>query len=93
MWHISIEMTVSQSFQIYEILDKYFKNPDDAKSVVTEIEQIIDTKLNEKKDALVTKEDLMRLQIDIEKRFNQLLIWLVATFIAFSGIVIAVIKL
>ena len=72
--------------------------------MVTEIEHIIDTKIDEKKDTLATKADIMHLQLDIEKRFNQpqveierrfnqLIIWIVATFIAFSGIVIVVIKL
>ena len=51
-------------------------------------------------DVLATKEDITKLQlsqkemqIDMEKRFNQLTIWIVGVFIALSGIIIAVAKL
>jgi hypothetical protein len=86
-------MTASQSLKIYEILGKHFNNTEDAKIVVTEIEQIIETKILEKKDLLATKEDISQIRIDIEKRFNQLIIWIVGTFIALTGIFIAVMKL
>ena len=86
-------MTEAQSLKIYEILGKHFNNTEDAKTVVTEIEEIIELKITEKKDILATKEDLLKLQIDIEKRFNQLVIWIVGTTIALGGIIIAVVKL
>ena len=93
-------MTAAQSLKIYEILGKHFGNTEDARTVVTEIEQIIETKLIEKKDVLATKEDLLKMQIDmekrfndIEKRFNHLTIWIIGTFIALAGTVIAVVKL
>lgn len=100
-------MTAAQSLKIYEILGKHFSSTEDAKIVVTEIEQIIETKLIEKKDVLATKEDLLKVQLsikdlqidmekrfnDIEKRFNHLTIWIIGTFIALASIVIAVIKL
>ena len=57
------------------------------------LRQIIEAKIAEKKDILATKEDLLKLQIDMEKRFNQLTIWIVGTSIALAGIVIAVSKL
>jgi hypothetical protein len=44
------------------------------------------------KDMPPTKEDLLRIQIDIEKRFNQLTIWVVGTGIGLAGIIIAVAK-
>ena len=37
-------MTATQSFKIYEVLQRHFKNNDDAKIVVQEIEQIVETK-------------------------------------------------
>jgi len=86
-------MTAAQSLKIYEVLGKHFNNAEDARTVVTEIEQIIETKITEKKDILATKEDLLKLQIDMEKRFNQLTIWIVGTFIALAGIIIAIAKL
>lgn len=119
-------MTTVQSFKIYEILGKHFGNNEEAKTVVTEIEEIIETKLIEKRDILATKEDLLKLQIatkediaklqlatkedlqklqmstkednlvlrvDLEKRFNQLTIWIVGVFIALASIIIAVAKI
>lgn len=40
-------MTAAQSLKIYEVLGKHFKNIEDAKVVVTEIEQIIEAKIAE----------------------------------------------
>ena len=69
-------MTTTQSFRIYEVLQRHFKNSDDAKIVVQEIEQIIETKIENKANILATKgdiallkEDLLKFQIDVEKRF------------------------
>ncbi len=41
-------MTATQSFKIYEVLQRHFKNNDDAKIVVQEIEEIIEAKLRVK---------------------------------------------
>ena len=69
-------MTTPQSFRIYEILQCHFKSNDDAKIVVQEIEEIIETKFENKSTVLFTKEDgpglkeeVFKLRIDIEKRF------------------------
>ena len=97
-------MTTTQSFRIYEILQRYFNNNDDAKVVVQEIEQIIEAKVESKKDVLVTKEDLLnvknelkeeslRFQIDIEKRFNAMILWIVGTGITISGLILTIMKL
>ncbi len=51
-------MTAAQRFKTYEILGKHFNNVEDAKSVVSEIEQIIETKIAEKKDIRATKDDV-----------------------------------
>lgn len=40
-------MTTTQSFKIYEVLQRHFKNNDDAKVIVQEIEQIILNKINQ----------------------------------------------
>jgi ferritin-like metal-binding protein YciE len=38
-------MTASQSLQIYEILQSYFKNAEDAKKVVKAIEEVVENKI------------------------------------------------
>jgi len=43
-------MTASQSLKIYEVLNKHFKNPEDAKLVVEQIEQMLKKKATSKKD-------------------------------------------
>ena len=57
-----VVMTAAQSFRIYEILDKHFHSSEDARVVVTEIEDIIETKINDKKDTLATKGDGVELR-------------------------------
>ena len=59
-------MTVMQSFKIYELLQRHFKNNDNAKVVVKEIEQIIDAKI-EKSTVLLTKVDLVLFKEDFYK--------------------------
>jgi len=86
-------MSAAQSFKNYEVLGRHFGNSEDAKTVVTEIEQITATKISDEKDVLATKVDLLQLQIDIEKRFNQLTIWIVGTLLGLAGIVIALARL
>lgn len=93
-------MTTTQSFKIYEVLQRYFKNNDDAKIVVQEIEQIIEAKVDAKKDVLATKqdihllkEDLLKFQVDVEKRFNANILWTVGTGIAVVGLIFTIIKL
>lgn len=93
-------MTTTQSFKIYEILQRHFNNNDDAKIVVQEIEQIIESKLENKSNLLATKEDisllkpdLLKFQIDVEKRFNNNIIWIVSTGIGVVGLILSIIKL
>jgi hypothetical protein len=93
-------MTATQSFKIYEVLHKHFKNDADAKVVVQEIEVIIDNKFEKEKNNLSTKEDigllkqdLLKFQIDIEKRLNSNLIWLMATIISVGALIVAFIKI
>lgn len=50
-------MTSSQSFKIYEILQRYFDNESDAKEIVQEIESAIEHKIESKKDIFLTKDD------------------------------------
>ena len=93
-------MTTTQSFKIYEFLQRHFNKKDDAKIVVQEIEQIIEAKLESKSNLLSTKEDistlkqdLLRFQIEVEKRFNNNIIWIVSTGIAVVGLILSIIKI
>lgn len=82
-------MTSSQSVKIYEILQKYFQNAEDAKIVVQEIEEIVEKKVEAKKDILATKEDiyvvkqdLLNVKTDLIDRIHQAkvetIIWIVS---------------
>lgn len=100
-------MTTTQSFKIYEVLQRHFNNDADAKIVVQEIEQIVENKFETSKNSFATKEDIGVLRISIqelkteivasrvemEKRFNSMLMWMIGTMIALIGIVIAILKL
>ena len=86
-------MTTTQSFRIYEVLQRHFKNNDDAKIVVQEIEQIVESKVEDKMTVLTTKEDLLKFQIEVEKRFNNNIIWIVSTGIGVVGLILSIIKL
>ena len=90
-------ITTSQSFKIYEILQRYFKNDADAKALVGEIEQIVDNRFLAERDRLATKEDLVReigsLETKMEKNFKDQLKWMIILMFGFSSFIIAMIKL
>lgn len=81
-------ITAAQSFKIYELLNKHFKNEQDAKVLVSEIENVIDAKFEDKKQHLVTKEDLIietgKLHLDIEKLRSEFLLvkWMMGFILA-----------
>ena len=84
-------MIVSE-IKLYELL-KAKIGEKEAEAFVQILETKVDGKFEEAKQTLVIKEDLLKLQVEIEKRFNQLIIWVVGTGIAVAGLVLAIVKL
>jgi hypothetical protein len=84
-------MIVSE-IKLFEML-KAKLGQQEAEAFVEILENKVDRKFEEAKQTLVAKEDLLKLQVEIEKRFNQLIIWVVGTGIAVAGLIIAVVKL
>jgi len=83
-------MTASQSFKIYEILQKHFQNSEDAKSVVQEIEQIVEEKIAAKKDIFLTKDDKIDLIERIHRAKLETIIWIVSVgVLQFIGSILA----
>ena len=74
-------MTAAQSLKIYEILTKHFGDTADATAVVTEIEQIVESKIIDKTVHLATKQDLSEAKVDIIK-------WMASIFLALSLMVL-----
>ena len=81
-------MTAAQSLKIYEVLGKHFNNAEDARTVVTEIEQIIESKIADKKDTLATKEDITKLESKIAETKVDLIKWVFTFFAALSVMII-----
>ena len=84
-------MIVSE-IKLYELL-KAKLGEKEAEAFVHILEQKVDDKFEDAKQMLVGKEDLLKLQIEIEKRFNQLILWVVGTGLAVAGLVLAILKL
>ena len=79
-------ITASQSFEIYEILNRYFKNEKDAKALAKEIEGVIDTRFQGERDRLATKEDIANVKSEILK-------WMIVMFAPFYvGMIVFLIK-
>ena len=55
----------SQTFRIYEMLNKYFNNEQDAKAVASGIEEMVNQRFQTEKERLATKMDIMELKGDI----------------------------
>lgn len=86
-------VTASQALKKYELLNKHFKNDEDAKALVQEIESVIDVKFDSAKDRLATKTDLVKLETTIAEAKVDIIKWLVGMAIAIVGLVVAFIKL
>ncbi|HEY2725621.1 MAG TPA: hypothetical protein VGI61_00490 [Parafilimonas sp.] len=86
-------MTATQTLKIYQVLNKHFKSDEDASVVVQEIEEIVDKKIDTRKEILATKEDIARIELAVEKRYNSLILWIVSTGIAVIGLLLAFLKL
>jgi len=93
-------VTASQAVKMYELLNKHFKSTEDARAVVTGIEEIIDEKFNNEKDRLATKQDIYALKHDVtalearlEQGFKDQLKWIIVLMLGFSSLIIAVMKL
>ncbi len=79
-------LAASQSFKIYEILNKHFGDDADSKALVSEIESVIETRFLVERDRLATKEDLVRIK-------NDIILWMVGYNTALAGIIIAIVTL
>jgi predicted nucleic acid-binding Zn-ribbon protein len=93
-------VTASQALKMYELLNKHFKNKEDAQAVVASIEGIVDNKFNDQKERLATKEDIFCLKSDIskletrmEQGFKDQLKWLIILMVGLSSLAVAVMKL
>lgn len=93
-------VTASQTLKMYELLNKHFKNNEDAKAIVVSIEDIVDNKFNTEKDRLATKEDIHcvnqkigALETRLEQGFKDQLKWLIVLMVGLSSLTVAVIKL
>ena len=86
-------MTAAQSLQIFEILNKHFKNENESKIVVQEIEQIIETKINSKTEVLATKLDLADVKTNLSEVKADILKWLIVLFMPFYiGMIVFLVK-
>ena len=59
-------MTATQSLKIYEILQRHFNNDADAKTVVEEIEQIVENKFVQEKESLAPMSEIILFRKDFE---------------------------
>ena len=57
----------SKNFRIYEMLNKYFNNEQDAKTVASGIEEMVNQRFQTEKERLATKMDIMELKGDISQ--------------------------
>lgn len=83
-------MIVSE-IKLYELL-KAKPGEKEAEAFVEILEKKVGDKFDDAKQTLVIKEDLLKLQVEIEKRFNQLILWVVGTGLAVAGLVLAILK-
>ena len=74
-------ITATQSFKIFELLNKHFKNEQDAKLLVAEIENTIETRFQSEKDHLATREDVVNVKVEIIR-------WVFAFFVMLALIII-----
>ena len=90
----------SLTFRIYEMLNKYFKNDEDAKTVASGIEEMVNQRFQTEKERLATKMDIMELKGDIshvkvrmKQSFRDQLKLIILIMIVFAILIVTVMKL
>ena len=90
----------SLTFRIYEMLNKYFKNEEDAKTVASGIEEMVNQRFQTEKERLATKMDIMELKGDIshvkvrmKQSFRDQLKLIIFIMIGFAILIVTVMKL
>lgn len=84
-------VTASQAVKMYELLNKHFRNTEDAKAVVAGIEEIIDEKFNNDKDRLATKLDILKLETRMEQGFKDQLKWIIVMMMGLASLMVTII--
>ncbi len=64
----------------------------EAEAFVEILEKKVDSKFDEAKNTLATKEDIMNLKIEMERGFKDQLKWIIILMFGFAFIIIALIK-
>lgn len=93
-------VTASQTLKMYELLNKHFKNTEDAKVMVASIEEIVENKFNDQRNLLATKDDIFclksdisKLEIRMEQGFKDQLKWTIVLMLGMTSLFVAAIKL
>ena len=84
------KLGAEESKAIVEALDAI---PSVVKDEVSQQLEVAKKDLSTKGDILAMREDFHRLEVKMNEKFNSLLIWLIATIFAATGITLTVIKL
>jgi hypothetical protein len=93
-------ITFSQTFRVYEMLNKYFQNDEDARTLASGIEEMVNHRLQSEKERLATKMDIMELKGDIaqlkmrmKQAFRDQLKLMITVLASFGILMIIAIKL
>lgn len=85
-------MSTAQTVEIYKILNKYFQNEDDATKIVADLQYVIDSKFEDKRSELATKQDLNDLRVELVNKLNDHFKWTIATLLSVGAFIVALIK-
>lgn len=84
---------MSQSIKLYNILlDKNFTK-EEAESVVSELEGIVDGKFDIAKNTLATKEDVNKLMVVMKDDISKVILWMVGLILGQTGLIFLILQL
>lgn len=91
-------MTATQSFRIHKLLHSYLIDDDEARLIISEIEQVLtpkkDNDISIKKNELVSKKtDSLKLQLEKERKFSKNILWIISAAIGIIFILLIIYKL
>ncbi len=99
-------MSVVHTFKLYELINKYFRNDEDSKAFVSEVDNFVKDQLHSDSNGLATKADIGRLEsritgietevskleIKMGEGFRDVLKWIIVLMVAFASLIITCIK-
>lgn len=84
---------MNRSIRLYNILLEKNFTPEEAETVVSEVENTVHRKFETVETTLASKDDLHKLTLSIKDDMNKLILWMVGLILGQTGLIFLILQL